>query len=66
VILAVAKMESPDIMAFIPEGEARYRVIQLVNRYPELSLLLLKLQNEGVDWVALLGKLEQAVIKNIG
>jgi hypothetical protein len=47
-------------MALIREEEARYRVVQLVKTHPSLSNLLLKLQNEGMSWDALLEALQQA------
>jgi hypothetical protein len=49
-------------MAVIPEGEARYRVAELLRTHPQLGFLALKLQVEGIaDWVKLLEKLQQAV-----
>jgi hypothetical protein len=48
-------------MVPIREEEARYLVIQLVNKYPGLTDLLFKLQGAGTGWVRLLQVLEQAV-----
>jgi hypothetical protein len=50
-----------DLDITLTEQEACYQVVQLVKTHPSLGKLLLKLKNDGVDWVQILRMLRQAL-----